>query len=87
LPKEEIKTAIRTYDHKMWLRISGVKHEHLDFKLRVLKGFAEVAASSDTTVQNYIRPEPSLSVLLESNTEYMFVLEFISEPHVMRQLC
>ena len=87
LPKEGIKTTIRTFQEKMWLRISGVEHEHLDFKIRVLKGFAEVAASSDSIVQDYIYPEPSFSVLLEANTEYTFVLEFISEPHVLRQLC
>jgi len=87
LPKEGIKTTIRTFQEKMWLRISGVEHEHLDFKLRVLKGFSEVAASSDSIVQDYIHPEPSLSVLLEANTEYTFVVELISEPHVLRQLC
>lgn len=84
MPSEGLRTTIRTFTERMWLRVSGVDHQHLDFKLRVLKGLVELASSSDIKVSDYIYPEPSLLLLLEANQEYTFVLEFISEPHVLR---
>lgn len=67
LPRDGARTSIRTYDEPMWLRISGVQHDHIEFKLIVLNGLKEVASSSLHKVAGFGHPEPSLLVALDSD--------------------